>query len=66
MSAVADIEHDDCVLSVIDLVEHAPVPSEPCAVDAGEFIDKSLADTLRVLQERTRDELDCCFSNVRW
>ena len=64
--AESDVEHDDRVLAVLDLVQHAPVPTEPSTVNSSELIGEGLADPLRILEQRTGDELDCsCGDLVR-
>lgn len=46
------------MLTVVDLVQHAPVPPEPCTVDPSELANQGLTHPLWILEQRAGDELN--------
>jgi hypothetical protein len=52
-----DSEDDDLVARLLDLMQD-PKRSAPCGPDALELVPEGLADALRVLDQRARDEVD--------
>lgn len=55
------IQHDDCVRLVIDPIPDAPLLPPARGVLASVFVAQRVADTVRIFQQRAKDELsDCC------
>jgi hypothetical protein len=61
---MADVKHDDHVLGVIDLIQHAPVAAQAGAVDAGQFRAERLAHPPRIIEEGSGNELGRCGGDV--
>lgn len=62
VSAVLDAQHDDFAILLVDPVQD-PIGPATCGVDAGELTAEGFADSMRVVDECTGQELDDCGSH---
>lgn len=60
-----DVEHDYCMLGVVDLVQHTPASAEPGTVDAVKFLAEGPADSPGIDEQWTGDELDGRGGDIR-
>ncbi len=59
-----DVKHDDRPPVFVDLIQDAPFPPQPSAVDAAHLTAKGFADPSRIIEKRSGDELGGGERNV--